>query len=237
LLALARPRLADRCVVDVRVGLALTAARLDDGSVGLAATLGEGWAPAGAVLEAGVPRPAGELACLVGSCHAVDVSVGMAVINAGLNRAAGLGTDADLLDLLAVQPDERVVMVGFFPSFARRLEGRCHLRILERRRQDERVLPDWACEQVLPAAEVAIITGSAVHNRTLDHLLGLVGKGCRVAVAGPSAALVPQVFAPRGVRYLGGAVVTDGAGALRGVSLGGAAHELKPYVRKVTLVL
>lgn len=70
--------------------------------------------------------------------------------------------------------------------------------------------PDSACDFLLPECEVVLITGSALVNKTLPHLLEL----CRDAVTiltGPTVPMCPALL-ECGIDRLAGLVVTDRAG-------------------------
>ena len=70
--------------------------------------------------------------------------------------------------------------------------------------------PDSACDLLLPRCDIVIITGSALINKTLPHLLDL----CRDAytiLTGPSVPLCPALL-EHGIDRIAGMVVTDAEG-------------------------
>lgn len=70
--------------------------------------------------------------------------------------------------------------------------------------------PDAACDALLPQCDLVIITGSALINKTLPHLLTL----CRDAftiLTGPSVPMCPALL-DFGIDRLAGLAVTDRAG-------------------------
>ncbi len=92
------------------------------------------------------------------------------------------------------------------------------LWVLERRpRLDD--LPVDQAGQVLPQADVAAITGTALLNGTMDMLLALCRKDALVMVLGPTTPLSPVWF-EHGVSVVSGTSVTDPDLALRLVSQG-----------------
>ncbi len=215
----AQKRLEGRAVVDVRIGLGYTAVRLDDGGCGLAGTITEGadWScslldDAGDLLE----QSAKDLAAEALSTHPVRASVGLATINAVLNRHGDEGPGP--LKVLPVD-GARVAMVGLFRPLVPELKRRAaELHIFERQPVSPETLPDWAAERILPECDVAIITSLTLVNKTLDHLLDLAQ--CKVALLGPTT---PQstVFAAYGVGHLFGRVVRDTDRILEVVSQAG----------------
>ena len=78
--------------------------------------------------------------------------------------------------------------------------------------------PDSACDLLLPRCDIVIITGSALINKTLPHLLEL----CRHAytiLTGPSVPLCPALL-EQGLDRIAGMVVTDREGMKNSVLSG-----------------
>jgi hypothetical protein len=240
LLNLAEDELKKREAIDVRVGLSYTGVLLDDQSLGLAYSFREEATECCEVVDkAGeLGGNSWELAKLALTPHAVDASVGIATLNAVFNRDIR-GEEGDILDFLDLKKSDKVGMVGNFkPVIERMGEDIPELYIFERRPQEEEdIYPDWAAEQLLPRANVAIITGTALVNKTIDHLLELSKNAREIAILGPSTPMAPEVFKKRGVTLLSGMVVKDIEKALGIISQGGGTRKLKNVSRKVTLVL
>ncbi len=121
------------------------------------------------------------------------------------------------------------VMVGhikpFTPVFRARAKA---LYILERSpRREEGVLPDTACERLVPEADVVVITGSALANGTLDRLLELAMDAGTVAIVGPTASCLPDPLFDRGVDYVGGIRIRDADRAMQILSEGGGTPQLR----------
>ena len=92
----ARETLTGRLIADVRVGLGYTAVLLDDGGCGLSGTVSEGADMGCTVLpEAGelLGFPAERAAQMAITANPVASSVGVATINAALNRSGQAGPD------------------------------------------------------------------------------------------------------------------------------------------------
>jgi len=203
----AQKRLQGRTVDDVRIGLGYTAVTLDDGGCGLAGTITEGADWSCSLLDDAGDlggRGAQELAAGALSSHPVRSSVGLATINAVLNRTGNEGPGP--LKVLPID-GARVAMVGLFRPLVPELKRRAaELHIFERQPISPETLPDWAAERILPDCDVAIITSLTLVNKTLDHLLELA-RG-EVALLGPTTPQSP-VFAFHGVGHLFGRVVRD----------------------------
>lgn len=238
LLRFSEKRLKKRSVVDVRLGLGYSAVLLDDASLGLAHTLSNGAFHCCEISDkAGeLGGDAWDLATLALAPRGMDSAVGVATINAAINPGAK-AEQGDVLEFVDFRPNEKIGMVGYFRPLVPRLPEDNELLIFERTPQDDRVYPDWAAEKMLPTVDVAIITGTAIINKTIDHLLDLAANAREIAVVGPSTTLAPDVFAKRGVTLLCGIVVEDAEKALRIVSQGGGARNLTKAARKVTVDL
>lgn len=231
-----------RTVVDVRIGLGYSAVLLDDGSLGLAYSLKSGAFHCCEISEkpGELGGNAWDLARLALAPRGMDSAVGVATVNAAVNPRAE-AEQGDVLEFLKLQPNDKIGMVGYFRPLVPKLREEHELLIFERAperaAQDDEVRPDWAAEKMLPTVDVAIITGTAIINKTIDHLLDLAANAREIAVVGPSTTLAPDVFAKRGVTLLCGIVVEDAEKALRIVSQGGGARNLTKAARKVTVDL
>lgn len=237
LLRFAEPRLRGRTAKDVRIGLSYTGVLLDDGSLGLAYSFREEAGQCCSLLgRAGeLEGDAWELAGLSLGHDAVSSSVGVATVNAAINKE---GEEGDALKFLDLREGDEIGMVGDFKPMAEELKERGHkLYVFERSPKREGVLPDWAAEYILPKLSVVLITGTAVVNKTIDHLLELARNAREIVVLGPSTPLAGEVFRRHGVTLLSGMVVEEPRKALKIISQGGGARELKRVARKVTLDL
>jgi uncharacterized protein len=115
-----------------------------------------------------------------------------------------------------------VVVVGHFPFVDTLRPHVGSLAVLEEHPRPGD-LPASAAPDVLPHAEVAVITGMAFVNQTLEGLLRLCSPKAHVILAGPSTPLSPALF-EHGVRELCGTIVKDVEAVLRAVAEGGSFH-------------
>jgi len=75
--------------------------------------------------------------------------------------------------------------------------------------------PDAACDYILPQCDIVLITGSALINKTLPHLLSLC-KNAYTILTGPSVPMCPGLL-DCGIDRLAGMVVTDTAAMMKKV--------------------
>jgi uncharacterized protein (DUF4213/DUF364 family) len=150
---------------------------------------------------------------------------------------------ADAFDATELRAGERVVLVGAFIPF---------LKELKRRRQPYLVLeqnpaalkpeempffrPAETAPQVVPLADVLLITGSTLLTDTLEDLLALAQPDARVTVLGPTVGMLPDAFIARGADFLGSVRVTRPDDFLDLLAEGGSApHFLGASVEKIVL--
>lgn len=246
-------------VTQVCIGVFYTAVQLSDGHVGVAFT------PRDMADTVCCPRSAAELpdAGRLSGQDAWELA-NQALSPYRLRRAVGLATlnalsaclmaeksipggrilnNADALDVARIDKGDKVVMVGAFIPFIKKLkEQAVKLRIIDKHREalkgEELSLwtpPDSAGE-VLPEADVAIITGSALVEGGLDQLLELCRGAHEIVLAGPTASLWPEPFFARGVTVMGGIRVRDGAELMRLVAEGGSGYFFDGPAEKIAVL-
>lgn len=251
-------KLAGAHLADVRIGIFYTGVKLSTGHGGVAYT------PRGEAVEAtccprmhGMGPKAGELVNMpledaLGLSEGDNPllrAVGIAAVNAA-SQAILFGGErpnyhvvlgADALDVMEVGPGDTVVMVGAFPPYVRRLKnsvGRLHVFDENSSALQELGLPtspETPLEGALAEASVAIITGSAFVNRTIDGILQ-ASRAKKVAVVGPTASMLPEPLFKRGVSVLGGVRIDDSDMMLRIISEAGGSRALKTCATKYVVM-
>lgn len=127
--------------------------------------------------------------------------------------ALSLGRDA--FDDVALPGGGLTVVVGALVPMLKRLRAESvDFRVLE---QDPRTLkehemphyvPAERASEVVPRADLLVVTGTTVLNGSLSGLLAMAKPDARIVVAGPTASMLPDAFFDRGVDVLGGILVT-----------------------------
>ncbi len=229
-----------RIIKDVRIGLGYTAVKLDDGSCGLAATLRDEIVGCCSLLnKAGklVGSKAYQLSKFINSTDVLESAVGLAAINATINKDVESNTGA-LLEALEISKSDIVGMVGYFEPLIEPIREKSKkLYVLERKPSDkEYVYPDWGANILLPKCDIVIISGTALINKTIDHLLSLCTSMAKIAILGPSTPLSP-IFKKYGVDFLFGSKVLNPDKTLRIVSEGGGTRNFGENVHKINYKL
>ena len=215
------------------VGLFFTGVKLSNGTAGTSAT------PIKSIPEAvccpssamAMPFPgklrgrrAIDLAHEALSGHGIRRAVGIATVNALADCCwqrrphpdIELRHGIDAFDATDIRHGDKVVVVGAFVPFLKELERRRQaFLVLE---QDPATLkadelpffrPAEQAAEILPDADVVLITGSTLVNNTLEHLLALTRVDARVTVVGPTVGMLPDAFLARGADVLGCVRITE----------------------------
>ena len=196
-------------------------------------------------------RPAAEVMQDALSPDGLSRAVGIATLNALAelcwrcrpSAAVELSPGTDAFDATEFRPDDEVVVVGAFVPF---------LKELKRRRQPFLVLeqnpamlkpeempfyrPAAMAREVVPKADVLLITGATLLNDTLEDLLALARPEARVTILGPTVGMVPDGFLARGADILGSVRITQPDAFLDLLAEGGSApHFLGHTAEKIVL--
>jgi len=229
-------------IADLRIGLGYTSALLNDGKAGVAYTFKESL-PDGCSVFTGNRPLAGksiqQVINYIGSPVLLESSVGIAVANALINREREGEKEGDVLDILKLDKDDRVGMVGFFGPLVAPLKKRVReLTIFERSiRMAKGFSPAEKAVEELPACDIALITSTSLINGTMDSLIDSARKCREIVLLGASTVLAPEIFQPLGVTLLSGVIVTDPPTILQIVSEGGGMRFFKGHIKKVNIRL
>ncbi len=155
--------------------------------------------------------------------NALKASVGMATLNA--LSAALLADDAcrykpsaygNALELINITGNDTVAMVGAFTPFIKKIsEITEKLFVIEKNPRvvgkDDTFKIESAdrLEEIIPQANILIITGVTLINHTLGPILDLAKQADEIVVVGPTASIYPEPLFKRGVTVIGGVRITD----------------------------
>jgi uncharacterized protein len=175
-----------------------------------------------------------ELARLSYSPSILEAAIGMATINSLLeiNESACIELNAAEL-ILKKGKGKRVVVVGHFPFIPRVLKSAKELWVIEKNPQ-KGDFSEAEADKLIPMADVVAITGTALTNHTMEHLLGRCNPRAYVVVLGDTAPLSTILF-DHGLDAISGTKVTDADLSLRCVSQGANFRQIKG-VRRLTLM-
>ena len=239
----------ERIQVDrIVVGLGYTAAHLTTGQVGVCFSFQAEITPRSWQAHKRAENLAGtsaiELAKMAKSWDLSKGVIGLATMNAlssiaiETNRASYCLSRGNVLEDIEFRKDDVVVMVGNIVPLRKGITRRVKkVYVLERdlSRREHGVLPDTANEEIVPKANVAIITGTSLANGTIDRLLELSRDAREIAVVGASASVLPSPLFNHGATIVGSIRVLDANKLLQIVAEGGGTRQLKEAVEFVNI--
>ena len=234
----------NRSVEELRIGLCYTAARLNDGTTGLAYTFSSdnkqhACCP---TLEAGSlkGKKAQEIVNFSLSDNLLEASVGLATINALVNQKCKTAIKGDILTVMKTLNTDTVGMIGFFGPLIEPLKALVKkLYIFEEKSilNCPDIYPAEQTSEILPLCNVVIFSATTLINKTIDCLLSQAQNARDIIIVGASTPLLPRIFSNRGVTLLSGVQVVDSARVFQIVSEGGGMRAFKQSIKKVNLLL
>lgn len=226
-------------IADAVIGVGYTGVKLSDNTCGVCFTFRNALGPKCGVIDrpgALAGLPAQTLIDLAMSCNLAEASLGVATINAILNKNQHAQMDA--VAAIDVRPGDTLGMVGYFHPLVKQFKGKVDkLHIFERNITDDGLLPDWAEDIYLPQCDVVVITGVTFINKTIDHILALSKNAKEVVVMGASSCFAPDILRDYGVTLLAGGKVTDADTLLKIIAQGGGGLDVQQHVDKLCLRL
>ena len=175
-----------------------------------------------------------ELAQLAYSQSILEASVGMATINSLLEIDENSCIELNAAELIVEKgKGKRIAVVGHFPFIPRVRKYSKDVWVIEKNPK-EGDFGEAEADHLIPQADVVAITGTALTNHTLDHLLELCSPGTYVIMLGDTAPLSPILF-DYGVDALSGTKVVDPDIALRCVSQGATFRQIRG-VKRLTMM-
>jgi uncharacterized protein len=232
------------------VGLFFTGVKLSNGAAGASATpiktIPEAVCCPSSAMAMPFPgklrgRAAGDLAREALAGHGIRRAIGIATVNALAeccwqrrpHPETELRLGVDAFDATEIRSGDQVVVVGAFVPFLKELKRRGQsFLVLE---QDPATLkPDElpffrSAEQaadIVPQADVVLITGSTLVNATLEDLLALARPEAHVTIVGPTVGMLPDAFLARGADVLGCVRITEPEAFLDLLAEGGSGYHL-----------
>lgn len=238
------------CIERATIGLFFTGVKLNSGVSGACATplrsIPEAVCCPSSAMTMPFPgklrgRPAGDLLREVSAVSGIRRAVGVATMNAladmcwqhHARQDVELHIGVDAYDAAAIRPTDHTVVVGAFVPFLKSLkQAGQQFTVLEldpatlKPNELQYFRPADQAAEVLPSADVVLITGTTLLNDTLEHLLSLCRPTARVVLVGPTVGLLPDAFLRRGADVLGGIRVTAPDAFLDVLAEGGSGYHI-----------
>ena len=178
-------------------------------------------------------KTARELALLAHSESILEAAMGMAAVNSLIEVDEGACVEMNAAELILEKGrDKTVAIVGHFPFLQRIQKEVKELWVVEKNPR-EGDFHETDADRLIPRAGLVAITGTALTNHTLEHLLGLCDPAAYVIMLGDTVPLHAVLF-DYGVDALSGTKVVDANLALRCVSQGANFRQIKG-TRRLTM--
>ena len=179
-------------------------------------------------------KTAAELAQLVYSPSPLEAAIGMATINSLLEVDEKRCVELNAGTLIAEKGEgKKVAIVGHFPFVPKLSQVVGELWVIERHPREGDVAESEA-EVLIPQADVVGITGTALTNHTMEHLLSLCRPEAYVVILGGTAPLSPVLF-EYGVDAVSGTKVDEPEAVLLCVSQGATFRQIRG-IRLLTIM-
>ncbi len=175
-----------------------------------------------------------ELAQLAYSQRILEAAIGMATINSLLEIDENSCIELNAAELIVDKgKGKRTAIVGHFPFVPRIREYSKEVWVIEKnpRAGD---FGEAEADNLIPRADVVAITGTALTNHTLEHLLDLCNPKAYVIVLGDTAPLSSILF-DHGFNAISGTKVMNAELALRCVSQGANYRQIKG-IKRLTMI-
>ena len=136
------------------------------------------------------------------------------------------------LDLIQISREDTVVMVGAFPPFIKRIQEITKNSLSSKeipravgKGDAVEIEPEASLQELIPKADILIITGVTLVNHTLEPILRLARNARDIVVVGPTASVYPGPLFKRGVTVLGGVRVTDASKMIHLIGEAGSGYD------------
>jgi len=163
-----------------------------------------------------------------------EAAIGMAAINSLLEVDESKCVELNARELIIEKGrGKNIAMIGHFPFIPKLREIAKELWVIEKNPQPGDY-PEEEAKNLIPAADVLAVTGTAITNHTMEDLLKLKGKDTFVIALGDSAILSSILF-DYGIDAISGTVVADHESALKCVSQGANFRQING-LKRMTMV-
>ena len=179
-------------------------------------------------------KSAHELAQLAYSQSILEAAIGMATINSLVEIDENSCIELNAAELIIEKgKGKRIAVVGHFPFVPRVRKYSKDVWVIEKNPK-EGDFSEAEADNLIPQADVVTITGTALTNHTMEHLLELCNSRAYVILLGDTAPISPVLF-DHGVDAISGTRVVDPKLALRCVSQGANFRQIRG-VKRLTMM-
>lgn len=212
-------------VQEMVIGEKYTAVLLQDGRIGVCATLGN-------VVEKVVP---GFTPNLKKPTHRIILN---AYFNAMLNYEPEYAGHLDIFEAVDFSPYKKIVMVGWFRSLHQKFrEAKIKIKVFDMLEDNRHLSPLEEMPDALAGADALVVSSTTMFNGTFKVVTDSVPAHCDVFMLGPSTIMHEDMFKYTRVKALFGSVFKPhDKTVLNIIRAGGGTPEFSGHMQKVFLV-
>lgn len=149
-------------------------------------------------------------------------------VDFGVLESAG----SDAVELMALRPQDRVYMIGYFAPLIAQIENRCaSLKIIEERHGST----TGGIESEEWDSDANVITSTSLINGTFEDIAKKCERSRINCLMGPSTPLDPELFEGRNIGLLAGLKPVDRERILEIVSEGGGTKLFNRHCEKIVI--
>lgn len=179
-------------------------------------------------------KKARELARMAYSPSLLEAAIGMATINSLLEVDEASCIELNAAELIMEKGEgRRIAVVGHFPFIPRIRNHAREVWVIEKNPK-EGDFGEGEADNLIPQADVVALTGTALTNHTIEHLLSLCNPDAFVIVLGDTVPMCEVLF-DHGVDAISGTRVVDNELALNCVSQGANFRQIRG-VKRLTMM-
>jgi uncharacterized protein (DUF4213/DUF364 family) len=181
-----------------------------------------------------------QLVPLARATNILEISVGLAAINALAEQGGENSAQQDLIDLLQITEQDRVGMIGCIEPLVRKIRQRTDkLFVFDEARSEQNgiITEARAIPTILPQCDVVLLSATTLVNNTFDSLMQMSAQARERCLLGPSTPLFPKFFQTRGITVLAGRQIVETDKLLQIVSEAGGTRRFGKVTKKVNIVL
>jgi uncharacterized protein (DUF4213/DUF364 family) len=166
----------------------------------------------------------------IATLNALSASCWDKMEDKGYEIQYGVGSFDEFDDIDISKYKKTVVVGALAPMIKRLISNKADFHILEmdpstlKPHEMQYFMEASRAQEVVPDADLLVITGVTLVNNTLEELLSMAKPGAEIVVTGPTASMLPDAFFSRGVTRLGGIVATNADSLLDIISEGGSGY-------------
>ncbi len=162
----------------------------------------------------------------------------IAYYNAFYNSKIAFDDTADIMEAVAFDTINNIVMIGNFRPIVKRFDEKgIPISVFDLENDCDYLTDIKLQKDYLNKADAVIVTGTTLVNNTFTDILNNTNDACKVYLLGPSNIMTAEMLKYRNVKMVFGSVFIDTANVINLVEHGGSIRECLKYAKKCAISL